>query len=304
MSAPNFLFKKTSMSMQPPLYLPADQSYDIVRQIVTFIHTHYAEQPSLAHLAHELGISQRHMTKLFKEWAGITPDSFLQAVTFTYAKKYLQNGYSVMEAALESGLSGASRLHDLCVSLEAMPPGALRMKGEGLDLTYGFHRTPFGEAVLIVSSYGLAALAFAHEEKDKSVYDSLAEMQARWSNASYTRDETATLPYIERIFDRQSWQKNRPLRITLIGTDFEIRVWQGLLNLPFGKVTSYGALAKALQAPQAARAIGRAVGHNPLSFVVPCHRVIGTNGDLTGYHWGLTRKRAMLGWEMASHMAL
>jgi AraC family transcriptional regulator of adaptative response/methylated-DNA-[protein]-cysteine methyltransferase len=185
-------------------------------------------------------------------------------------------------------------LHDLFVTHEAMSPGEWKSGGEGLTIAYGFHPSPFGKALVMITPRGLSGLAFADPGEERSA---LADMQRRWPRARYVEDAAATVPYARRIFDSTMWRPEQPLRVVLIGTDWEIRVWETLLKVPMGRATTYSDIASKVRAPKAARAVGAAVGKNPVCFVVPCHRVIGKSGALTGYHWGLTRKRAMLGWE-------
>jgi AraC family transcriptional regulator of adaptative response/methylated-DNA-[protein]-cysteine methyltransferase len=200
----------------------------------------------------------------------------------------------VLDTAYEVGLSGPGRLHDLFVTHEAMSPGEWKACGAGLTIAYGFHPSPFGTALVMATDRGLCGMAFADPGEEEAVF---ADMAARWPRAHYVEDEGRTAPLAQRIFDPHLWRPDRPLRVVLIGTDFEVRVWETLLRVPFGRVISYSDLAARVCAARAARAVGAAVGKNPVSFVVPCHRVIGKSGTLTGYHWGLTRKRAILGWE-------
>ena len=218
----------------------------------------------------------------------------MQALTLNYARDLLRSSASVLDTAYEVGLSGPGRLHDLFVTHEAMSPGEWKAGGEGLTITYGFHPCPFGMALVMTTPRGLAGLALADAGKERAA---LRDMKARWPQAKYVEDFAATAPTARRIFDAALWRQDQPLRVVLIGTDFEVRVWEKLLSVPMGKLTTYSDLAARAGAPKAARAVGAAVGKNPICFVVPCHRVIGKNGDLTGYHWGITRKRAMLGWE-------
>jgi AraC family transcriptional regulator of adaptative response/methylated-DNA-[protein]-cysteine methyltransferase len=193
------------------------------------------------------------------------------------------------------GLSSTSRLHDLFVTHEAMPPGAYRAKGEGLEMVWGIAPSPFGTAVLVVTEYGLAGIGFA--DSGLSVDAAFEDLRRRWPNARYRCDDAKVAPIAMRVFDPQRWDADRPVRVVLIGTDFEVQVWQTLLRIPVGKATTYQSVAEAIGRPSAARAVGAAVGKNPISFVVPCHRVVGSSGALTGYHWGVPRKRAILGWE-------
>ena len=206
----------------------------------------------------------------------------------------LRDSASVLDATYEVGLSGPGRLHDLFVTHEAMSPGEWKSGGDGLTISYGFHPSPFGIALVMATPRGLAGLAFGDPGEEKSM---LADMRGRWVKASYVEDKSITAPLAARIFDNRLWRPDRPLRIVMIGTDFEVRVWETLLGIPMGKCSTYSDIASKIGRPKASRAVGAAVGKNPMSFVVPCHRVLGRSGDITGYHWGLTRKRAMLGWE-------
>jgi AraC family transcriptional regulator, regulatory protein of adaptative response / methylated-DNA-[protein]-cysteine methyltransferase len=200
----------------------------------------------------------------------------------------------VLDATYEVGLSGPARLHDLFVTHEAMTPGDYKAGGSGLTMRFGFHPSPFGEAVLIATDRGLAGLGFV-DDGDRQA--ALSDLTRRWPKAAYVEDEVATAPLARRIFNPSQWQAEQPLRVVLIGTDFEVRVWQTLLRIPRDKATTYSDIARHIGKPAACRAVGAAVGKNPVSFVVPCHRVLGRSGALTGYHWGLTRKQAILGWE-------
>jgi AraC family transcriptional regulator of adaptative response/methylated-DNA-[protein]-cysteine methyltransferase len=231
---------------------------------------------------------------LFRRWAGLTPKAFLQALTLDHARALLRASASVLDASYEVGLSGPGRLHDLFVTHEAMSPGEWKTGGEGLTISYGFHPSPFGTALVMATGRGLSGLAFADPGNEKAA---LADMRRRWPKAKYQEDAARTAPLAARIFDRKLWRPDRPLRVVLIGTDFEVRVWETLMRIPLGRATTYSDIAGSIGRPAAARAVGAAVGKNPVCFVVPCHRVIGKSGELTGYHWGLTRKRAMLGWE-------
>jgi AraC family transcriptional regulator of adaptative response/methylated-DNA-[protein]-cysteine methyltransferase len=234
------------------------------------------------------------LQRLFTRWAGLSPKAFVQALTLDHARLLLADSASVLDATYEVGLSGPGRLHDLFVTHDAMTPGDFKAKGEGIVIRYAFHASPFGYALVMMTERGLAGLAFADPGRE---LPALADMKARWPRATYVEDEAATAPYARRIFDRTTWRPDQPLRIFMIGSDFEIRVWETLLKLPLGKATTYSDIAAHIGKPAAARAVGAAVGKNPISFVVPCHRVLGKGGGLCGYHWGLTRKRAIIGWE-------
>jgi AraC family transcriptional regulator, regulatory protein of adaptative response / methylated-DNA-[protein]-cysteine methyltransferase len=268
--------------------------YERVRRIVAFISERWREQPSLDDIAAHVGLSTTHVHHLFRRWCGLTPKAFLQALTLDSAKALLADAASVLDAAYEVGLSGPGRLHDLFVTHEAMTPGDYKSGGAGLVMRFGFHPSPFGEAILVASERGLAGLGFV-DGGDRAA--ALADMRRRWPRAEYVEDSATTAPLARRIFDPKTWAADRPLRVVLIGTDFEVRVWQTLLRIPLGKATTYSDIACRLGKASASRAVGAAVGKNPISFVVPCHRVLGRSGALTGYHWGLTRKQAILGWE-------
>ncbi len=279
---------------------PDDADYETVRRAIEFVSKAFREQPDVEKIAHAVGSSPRELTDLFRRWCGLTPKEFLSAVTLDHAKRILKETPSVMEATYELGLSGPGRLHDLFVVHEAMSPGEWKTGGASLDIAYGFHDSPFGRALVMATPRGLCGLAFADQGEDRAA---LEDMRSRWPNARFTENHASTEAYARRIFEAARWQQNKPLRIVLIGTDFEVRVWEQLLTIPMGCASTYSAIASKIRKPKASRAVGAAVGKNPISFVVPCHRVVGKSGALTGYHWGLTRKRAMLGWEAAKTQA-
>ncbi|MCB1456200.1 MAG: bifunctional helix-turn-helix domain-containing protein/methylated-DNA--[protein]-cysteine S-methyltransferase [Nitratireductor sp.] len=272
----------------------SSDDYQTVRRCIELISQNWRDQPELEELALAMGLPAERLQKTFTRWAGLSPKAFLQAVTLDHARRLLDEKMPILDASYELGLSGPGRLHDLFVTHEAMSPGVYKAKGEGLEVRYGFHSSPFGLALAMVTERGLAGLAFCDPGGEA---EALEDMKSRWPRASYVEDRETTAHYARRAFDPQRWSERDPLRVVLIGTDFEVRVWQGLLQIPVGTATSYSRLAGSVGAANAPRAVGRAVGRNPVSFVVPCHRVVGKGGALTGYHWGLTRKRAMLGWE-------
>jgi AraC family transcriptional regulator, regulatory protein of adaptative response / methylated-DNA-[protein]-cysteine methyltransferase len=270
------------------------RDYDSVRRAIAFISEHWRTQPTIEAMADAAGVTPDELHHLFRRWAGLTPKAFMQALTLDHAKHLLRDSASVLDAALDSGLSGPGRLHDLFVTHEAMSPGEWKNGGAGLTLRYGFHASPFGSAIVMASGRGLAGLAFADPGDEHAA---LADMRARWPNATYVEDIEGTEPLAQRIFNTKLWRPDQPLRVVLIGTDFEVRVWETLLKIPMGRAVSYSDIACKIEKPKASRAVGAAVGKNPVSFVVPCHRALGKDGKLTGYHWGITRKQAMLGWE-------
>jgi AraC family transcriptional regulator, regulatory protein of adaptative response / methylated-DNA-[protein]-cysteine methyltransferase len=270
------------------------RDYDSVRRAIGFISEHWRAQPTIEAMADAAGVTPDELHHLFRRWAGLTPKAFMQALTLDHAKGLLRDSASVLDAALDSGLSGPGRLHDLFVTHEAMSPGEWKTGGAGMTLRFGFHPSPFGTAIVIASGRGLAGLAFADPGEEQSAF---ADMQRRWPRATYLEDRDGTAALAQRIFDTRMWRADQPLRVVLIGTDFEVRVWETLLKIPMGRAVSYSDIATKIKSPKASRAVGAAVGKNPVSFVVPCHRALGKSGALTGYHWGITRKQAMLGWE-------
>jgi AraC family transcriptional regulator of adaptative response/methylated-DNA-[protein]-cysteine methyltransferase len=272
----------------------ASQDYGVVRRAIAHIRTNWREQPEVDAIAHAAGVNPTELHHLFRRWCGLTPKAFLQALTLEQARKLLRDSASVLDATYEVGLSGPGRLHDLFVTHEAMSPGEWKSGGEGLTIAYGFHPSPFGTALVMATPRGLCGLGLADAGKERSA---LKDMKSRWPNAAFVENAALTAPLAQRIFDPTYWRPDRPLRVVFIGTDFEVRVWETLLKIPMGRYSTYSDIASKVGSPKGARAVGAAVGKNPVCFVVPCHRVIGKSGDITGYHWGLTRKRAILGWE-------
>ena len=270
------------------------RDYDSVRRAIAFISEQWRAQPTIEAMADAASVTPDELHHLFRRWAGLTPKAFMQALTLDHAKGLLRDSASVLDAALDSGLSGPGRLHDLFVTHEAMSPGEWKNGGAGMTLRVGFHPSPFGTAIVIASGRGLAGLAFADPGEEQAA---LTDMQRRWPRATYLEDRAGTAALAQRIFDTKMWREDQPLRVVLIGTDFEVRVWETLLKIPMGRAVSYSDIASKIRNPKASRAVGAAVGRNPVSFVVPCHRALGKSGALTGYHWGITRKQAMLGWE-------
>jgi AraC family transcriptional regulator, regulatory protein of adaptative response / methylated-DNA-[protein]-cysteine methyltransferase len=287
MLSPDRIFNSAPLS-------EAAADYEIVRKAIGHIRGHWREQPEIEAIAEAAGVTPTELHHLFRRWAGLTPKAFLQALTLDGARRLLRDSASVLDASYEVGLSGPGRLHDLFVTHEAMSPGEWKSGGEGLTMYFGFHPSPFGNALVIATDRGLAGLAFADTGAERAT---LADMQRRWPRARYVEDAARTAPIAQRVFDSKQWRAQQPLRVVLIGTDWEVRVWEALMQIPMGRLTTYSGLAGKVRNPTAARAVGAAVGKNPIAFVVPCHRVIGKAGALTGYHWGVTRKRAMLGWE-------
>ena len=265
--------------------------YRRIEQAIAYLEEHALEQPSLDDVAEQIGLSSYHFQRLFKSWAGVSPKRFLQYLTIENAKKLLRESVSVLDTALDVGLSGPSRLHDLFVSVEAMTPGEFKSQGKDLRIGYGFHATPFGECLLAVTPRGICSLAFV-EPETRSV--ALNELQDTWRESALVEDQNAGKEAIETIFSQTRGQTQEPLKVLLRGTNFQVKVWEALLRIPEGSVVSYSSLADAIGRPKAHRAVGTAVGHNPIGYLIPCHRVLRANGEIGGYHWGTTRKRAIL----------
>src|SRR5215475_8257965 len=239
-----------------PLMRAADD-YTVVRLAIAYISEHWRAQPEIEAIAHAAGVTPDELHHLFRRWAGLTPKAFLQALTLDHARSLLRDSASVLDAAYEVGLSGPARLHDLFVTHEAMSPGQWKARGEGLTLSYGFHPSPFGTALVIASERGLAGLAFADPGEESKALD---DMRGRWPRAEFREDTAATAALARRIFEPKLWRRDRPLRVVMIGTDFEVRVWETLLKVPMGRATTYSDIAKKIEKPKASRAVGAAVG--------------------------------------------
>jgi len=261
-----------------------------------------AEQPDLDWVAAEVGMSPAHFQRVFKRWVGLSPKKFLQHLTLDYAKARLEESQSVLDAALDAGLSGPGRLHDLFVVHEAMTPGDYKRRGEGLPMRWGWAESPFGLTLLFITDRGLAGLAFAEPGAKGEQADVLASMQGRWPAAEFVGDVAAAEAMAARIF--QDTASQAPLPLCLIGTPFQIKVWRALLEIPDGHLATYGAIAKLAGQPKAARAVGAAIGRNPICWLIPCHRAILSNGYVRNYEWGIPRKLAMIGWEAAQRDAV
>lgn len=269
--------------------------YERIAQIIRFLDARHVEQPDLAGLAEHAGLSPFHFHRLFTTWAGVTPKDFLQCLTVAHARELLREGENILAAALESGLSGPGRLHDLCVNLEAASPGELKPGGAGWTIAFGFADSPFGQCLIAESPRGVCHLAFVGNEKL-----ALAEFQNEWPRAAFEQSDATAARLAAKIFTRPGDSRlPPPLRAFVRGTPFQVRVWRALLQVPAGRLVSYGRLAGAIGQPAASRAVGAAVGQNPLAYLIPCHRVIRETGVTGNYHWGQTRKRAMIAWEGA-----
>jgi AraC family transcriptional regulator of adaptative response/methylated-DNA-[protein]-cysteine methyltransferase len=269
--------------------------YERIARAIVYLEDHAVEQPSLGAVARAAGLSEFHFQRLFRRWAGVSPKRFLQFVTAQRAKRRLQGGGTVLETAYDVGLSGPGRLHDLLVSTEAVTPGEVRAAGTGVAIRWGRHATPFGDCLIATTPRGVCHLSF----HDGDIAPGLERLRHDWPAARLIRDQAGTARLVARVFGTGSRRSGAPLALHVRGTNFQLKVWEALLRIPAAETTTYGTIAAAVDAPGAARAVGSAVGDNPIAFVIPCHRVLRGTGALGGYRWGLERKRAMLAWESA-----
>jgi AraC family transcriptional regulator of adaptative response/methylated-DNA-[protein]-cysteine methyltransferase len=276
----------------------ATSDYARIERAILYLDAHAQEQPRLAEVAAHVGLSPYHFQRLFTRWAGISPKRFLQFQTLEHAKQLLAERRSMLDATYDAGLSSGGRLHDLFVTLTAMTPGEFKQGGAGLTIQYGVHVSPFGEHLLAVCERGICALQFL---TGTSPSEGLRELRAEWPRATLVEAPEATQPYSERIFPARKPRTLQPLSLFVKGTNFQLKVWEALLRIPPGAVATYEDIARSLQMPRATRAVGSAVGDNPIALLIPCHRVIRKTGAFGEYRWGLARKRAMLTWESARY---
>ncbi len=273
----------------------ASSDYARIEQAILYLDAHALDQPSLEDAAAHVGLSPFHFQRMFSQWAGISPKRFVQLHTLRSARRLLAERRSVLETSLEVGLSGSGRLHELFVTLTSMTPGEYKLGGEGLTVRYGVHASPFGACLLAVCERGICGLHFLTGESKE---DALAALKREWPRAMFEESSEATAPWVERIFRASGpGAAARPLSVLVRGTPFQVQVWQALLRVPSGEVTTYEDLARAIGKPKAMRAVGSAVGDNPVGLLIPCHRVLRKTGVFGEYRWGATRKRAMLAWE-------
>jgi AraC family transcriptional regulator, regulatory protein of adaptative response / methylated-DNA-[protein]-cysteine methyltransferase len=271
--------------------------YERIARVIRYLDECHADQPNLATLARHVGLSQHHFHRLFTSWAGITPKDFLQCLTLSHAREMLRQGKSILDAALDAGLSSPGRLHDLCVSLEAASPGEVKSGGEGWTITFGFVDSPFGKCLIGESHRGVCHLSFV----ESSDAIALGTLKSQWPRARLQQNKANANQLADHIFNLATVKNSpAPLRAFVRGTPFQVRVWRALMQVQSGTLVSYGGLAAALNQPTAARAVGSAVGQNPLAYLIPCHRVIRETGVIGNYRWGQVRKRAMLAWENSS----
>ncbi|MGD9899922.1 MAG: methylated-DNA--[protein]-cysteine S-methyltransferase [Calditrichaceae bacterium] len=270
--------------------------YNLIEKAILYLDDHFREQPGLEELSAGLGVSSFHLQKVFKQWVGISPKRFLQFLTIDHARKVLADSRSVLDAAYDSGLSGPGRLHDLFISIDAVTPGEYKIKGAGLKINYGFHESPFGCCLIAVTGRGICGLSF-HDESGRK--DGLETLRKNWPDAELIENSETTSDYYHKIFLHNADPVS--LKLFVKGTNFQLKVWEALLKIPAGALASYDDIARNIGHPSSSRAVGNAVGSNPVSFIIPCHRVIHKMGRIGNYHWGAARKKAILGWEAAMH---
>ena len=277
-------------------HLKVDSGYRRVERAIRFIEDHAREQPSLEEISEHAGLSPSHFQRVFKRWTGVSPKRYLQFLTVEDAKDLLRRSASVLETAYDIGLSGPGRLHDLFVSVETVTPGQYKSGGTGVRINYGFHQTPFGKAMVARTQGGLSDLMFVDGESEGEAFLTL---RRRWPAAEINEGPEATEEIVARIFGRASgWTGSDGIHLMLRGTNFQIKVWQALLRIPEGAVVSYSDVAKSIGRPDAVRAVAGAVGSNPVAWLIPCHRVLRSTGEIGGYRWGIARKRMMLAREI------
>jgi len=268
-------------------------NYSRIEDAIGYIRTNFKDQPTLDEIAEKVHLSPFHFQRIFTDWAGVSPKKFLQYISIDHAKKLLSEQATLFDTAFETGLSGTSRLHDLFVNIEGMTPGEYKNGGENLAINYSYAESPFGNIMVASTLKGICHIAFADSEAE-----GLATLQKIFPNASYKSMVDMIQQNALYIF-KHDWSKLNEIKLHLKGTDFQIKVWETLLKIPVGKLSTYGNIASSLGQPTASRAVGSAVGDNPVAFLIPCHRVIQSTGEFGQYHWGSNRKTAMIGWEAA-----
>ena len=265
-----------------------------IEQAILYLENHYKDQPSLEDIAANIGLSESHFQRLFTRWAGVSPKRFLQFLTKEGAKDLLNQSENLLDTTHQVGLSSLGRLHDLFVTTEAVSPGEYKSRGEGVTIRYGLHASPFGKCLVAVTERGICHLGFAQRETSEGA--AIDNLVADWKNARMIEDHKSTAPLIEPIFDTGARGR---LNLHLRGTNFQLKVWEALLKIPAGAVTTYEGLAERIGQPTASRAVGTAVGHNPIAVLIPCHRVIRKVGEFGNYRYGALRKKALLAYESA-----
>lgn len=272
-------------------------NYRRVEQAIVYLEQNFQRQPELDEVAEKVHLSPFHFQRIFTEWAGISPKRFLQFLTVDYLKEKLENSRNLVEAADSAGLSSQSRVYDLFTTLEAVTPLEYKQHGAGIRVEYGIHETPFGACLIGVTERGICWLSFLQTDEDPRKEVEL--MKSHWFNSAFHQNQALTEAFIEKIFDRAKTDSSEKLHVFVKGTNFQVKVWQALLNIPIGEVTTYQNIGVAIQSPKAMQAVGSAVGSNHIAYLIPCHRVIRKDGQLGEYRWSSARKKSMIGWELA-----
>lgn len=267
--------------------------YERIEEAIHYLQQNFKQQPDLDAIAAHVHMSAFHFQRMFTQWAGVSPKKFLQFLSIEYAKSILQKNSSIADVSFETGLSSPSRLHDLFINLEGMTPGEYKNGGEALTISYSYESTPFGSIFIASTSKGICKLVFINEKIDE-----LQELKTLFYNAIIKEQSTELHENIVKVF-QSNWQQAVPVNLHVKATPFQLQVWQALLKIPLGNVTTYGSIAEAIHNPNASRAVGTAIGSNPVAFLIPCHRVIQSTGVFGQYHWGATRKASIIGWEAA-----
>ncbi|MGD1903483.1 MAG: methylated-DNA--[protein]-cysteine S-methyltransferase [Geitlerinemataceae cyanobacterium] len=285
------------MSLPPAENHRNTETYAQIARAIAFMRANHRDRPDLSAIARHVHLSDHHFQRLFTRWAGISPKRFSQYLTVEYAKSRIADTASLLDLTHDSGLSSPGRLHDLFVNLEAVSPGEFKAGGKGLKVWHGVHDTPFGRCSIAATARGICHLHFLDDEDGAE-----ERLRSEWFNAEIVRDRTVTQDICDRIFQPTA-SATEPLNVLVKGTNFQIQVWRALLNIPFGGLATYQGLAASMGRPTAARAVGTAIGRNPVGYLIPCHRIIRGSGELGGYRWGVDRKTALLGWEASRHSA-
>lgn len=271
--------------------------YQRIEKAIVYLKQHFKEQPNLDEVARQVYLSPFHFQKLFTNWAGVSPKKFLQFISVEYAKELLKQNTTLADVSFETGLSGTSRLHDLFISIEGMTPGEFKQGGDALKINYSFAETPFGNIIIASTAKGICKLAFTEDDQQ-----GIEELQDFFPNATLVQ-KTDILQQDGLRFFNGDWTDLKKLKLHLKGTPFQLKVWQSLLRVPFGRLSTYASIAEEIDNVGAARAVGTAIGSNPVAFLIPCHRVIKSTGIIGDYHWGSNRKTSILGWEAARSIA-
>ena len=272
------------------------EDYLRIEQAILYLENHYKEQPSLEEISANIGLSEFHFQRLFTRWAGVSPKRFLQFLTKEGAKELLSRSENLLDTTHQVGLSSLGRLHDLFVTTEAVTPGEYKSQGEGVTIRYGIHLTPFGKCLIGLTEHGICHLGFVQASEG----DAIDSLVAEWKEAKMIEDYRSTAAFVEPIFDLRFSTRIKPLNLHLRGSNFQLKVWEALLQIPAGTVTTYEGLAQRIGQPNASRAVGSAVGHNPIAVLIPCHRVIRKIGDFGNYRYGALRKKALLAREFVT----